>query len=271
MRHVVYDGFQAYRSRLDDYHLIHEFLTELPHLLGVQAVMPPMLIPYYNGVRAQDCGISSFVFLAGGHITLHTFSYREALFADIVSPEQFEAPVFIKTLQEVFPCKVSGHQICDRQHKEIVPVKYNEKTDFGPHLFTRFQASEQMDLDQLFAVFDILPQKIGMTPIMRPYVIRTMTKNGQAILSAMTMIAESHISLHYFEETQVAYFDLFSCSPFDENLVLKELRYFLKDELNCTSCIARGSNYSTQKTRTKTHYTKSRAWSTHIINQGENG
>src|SRR2546429_3479584 len=44
------------------------------------------------------------------------------------------------------------------------------------------------------------PRSIGMTPIMRPYVIRDRAADGRPVLSAMTMIAESHVSLHVFPD-----------------------------------------------------------------------
>ncbi|MBP1766502.1 MAG: hypothetical protein H6P98_617, partial [Candidatus Aminicenantes bacterium] len=84
MYHFLYDAYNGYRSRLDDIMLVHEFLEEVPLKLGVKAVMPPFVLPYYNGVVPEDCGISAFVFLAGGHFTLHTFSYRGAFFVDFL-------------------------------------------------------------------------------------------------------------------------------------------------------------------------------------------
>mgnify|MGYP003353021486 CR=1 FL=1 len=69
MLHCTLDGFGGHRSRFDDIRLVHELLEELPGRLGLQPAMPPMLLPYYNGVEPDDCGISGFVFLAGGHLT----------------------------------------------------------------------------------------------------------------------------------------------------------------------------------------------------------
>ncbi|MCX6561209.1 MAG: hypothetical protein NTZ26_11945 [Candidatus Aminicenantes bacterium] len=76
MYHFTLDAFRGFRSRLDDIHLVHEVLDEIPLRLGLKALMPPFVLPYYNGVIPEDCGISAFVFLAGGHFTIHTFSFR---------------------------------------------------------------------------------------------------------------------------------------------------------------------------------------------------
>src|SRR5438034_6613835 len=82
MLHFTIDGFQGFRSRFDHVPLIQEVLEEVPTQLGLKPVMPAFMLPYYNGVVPEDCGVSAFVFLAGGHFTLHTFSFREAYFAD---------------------------------------------------------------------------------------------------------------------------------------------------------------------------------------------
>ena len=41
--------------------------------------------------------------------------------------------------------------------------------------------------------------------------------------SFVQMITTSHVSLHYYSETDEIYFDLYSCKPFDEKKVLSLL------------------------------------------------
>jgi hypothetical protein len=79
-------------------------------------------------------------------------------------------------------------------------------------------------MDTLFALFDRLPRSIGMTPIMRPYVIRDTLPDGRRVLSALTMIAESHVSLHVYPDDERAYFDIFSCRFFDRDQVVRSWR-----------------------------------------------
>jgi S-adenosylmethionine/arginine decarboxylase-like enzyme len=78
-------------------------------------------------------------------------------------------------------------------------------------------------LDGIFNYFDGLPSKVGMTPIIRPYVI-TSRVDGQAVVSGLTMIAESHIALHVFTKSRKAYFDVFSCTFFDTRKVPREIK-----------------------------------------------
>src|SRR2546428_4918874 len=115
MLHFTIDGFQGFRSRFDHVPLIQEVLEEVPTQLGLKPVMPAFVLPYYNGVVPEDCGVSAFVFLAGGHFTLHTFSFREAYFADLVAPTAFDAGRLRNILEAVFPCAVTPGQTGDRQ------------------------------------------------------------------------------------------------------------------------------------------------------------
>jgi S-adenosylmethionine/arginine decarboxylase-like enzyme len=245
MNHFVRDAFNGYRSRLDDIILVHEVLEEIPLKLGMKPVMPPFILPYYNGVVPEDCGISAFIFLAGGHFTLHTFSFREAYFVDLVSPDPFDSVKLDTLIKEAFPAeRVVSYQL-DRERKETYPAKIeiNEAQDFGPHLFLDFSNyNGPKTLDDLFTVFDSMPFQIGMTPIMRPYAVKNIV-NGEKVTSILTMIAESHISMHYFEESGRAYLDLFSCRFFNYDEVIGKLKQVFQSDVANETLIARGSKY----------------------------
>ncbi|MCK4761181.1 MAG: S-adenosylmethionine decarboxylase [Candidatus Aminicenantes bacterium] len=261
MQHVMFDGFQGLRSRLDDIRLTYEILEELPVSLGLQPVMPPFILPYYNGVVPEDCGISSFVFLAGGHFTLHTFSLREAVFADILSPTPFAEEEFEKSMQLFFPCKNTETRAIQRFSSNTNKEKIDKKGDFGPHLFLDFGVFDgPWDFEELFSLFDRLPASIGMTPIMRPYLIKSRLFDGQPVISVITMIAESHISLHLFPGEKKAFFDLFSCSFFDVDYVIPILLEHFKGVLVNNTLSSRGKNYKSQRTTLSGEITKSRKW-----------
>ena len=245
MNHFVIDAFNGYRSRLDDITLVHEFLEELPLKLGLKTVMPPFILPYYNGVVPEDCGISAFVFLAGGHFTIHTFSFREAYFIDMVAPEPFDANKLENIIRETFPAQKVTSYLLEREKKESYPQKIviNEALDFGPHLFLDFRNyNGPQTMDDLFKLFDTMPFQIGMTPIMRPYVVKN-TIGDEKVTSILTMIAESHISLHYFEKSQRAYLDLFSCRFFNYDEVIGKLKEAFNSDVTNETLISRGSKY----------------------------
>ena len=262
MNHFVLDAFKSYRSRLDDILLIYELLEEIPQKMGLKVVMPPFVLPYYNGVVPEDCGISGFVFLAGGHFTIHTFSYREAYFADLFYPEKFDSRSLEEALKDAFPAEKIESYCAVRGKNEAFPktVKIDESVDFGPHLMIDYEEyTAPVSLDELFDLFDGLPYKIGMTPIMRPYALKSKFQ-GQKVVSVMTMIAESHISLHCFPETGKAYFDIFSCRFFKFEEVAGKIKQGFKALASKEIFISRGSKYRHFRSTSDVQANKSRSW-----------
>lgn len=245
MNHFVMDAFHGYRSRLDDIMLVYEALEEIPQKLGMKAVMPPFILPYYNGVVPEDCGISGFVFLAGGHFTIHTFSFRETYFVDLLAPESFDEAELKKLINTAFPAEKVDSYYLQRDRQESFPAKIeiNKELDFGPHLFMDLKNYDgPKTMDQLFGFFDTMPFEIEMTPIIRPMIVKNWVGDEQ-VTSILTMIAESHISLHYFEKTNRAYFDLFSCRFFDTDKVGAKLKAIIKGDVVNETLISRGSKY----------------------------
>ena len=266
MNHFVMDAFNGYRSRLDDITLVHEFLEELPIKLGLDTVMPPFILPYYNGIVPEDCGISAFVFLAGGHFTIHTFSFREAYFVDLVSPQDFDANKLERIIRETFPAERVSSFILKREEKDTYPeiIAINESLDFGPHLFLDFDNYEgPTSMDELFEVFDTMPFQIGMTPIMRPYAVKNTAGDVKSI-SILTMIAESHISFHYFPESKRAYLDLFSCRFFNYNEVSETLKRVFKSKISNETLMSRGSKYHHLKTGVASQSVNRGSWTENI-------
>ncbi len=255
------DGYKGYRSRFDDLKLIQELLDEFPSLLGLQPVMPSFLLPYYNGIVPEDCGVSAFVFLKGGHMTIHTFSFRESYFADILAPKEFDRERLRSLLASVLPCEETHVDFASRDKGAFPEIEPDPDVDFGPHCLLEIEGYQGPDtLDALFQLFDRLPGDVGMTPIMRPYVVRGSCSENGEILSAMTMIAESHLSLHIFLDQQRAYFDLFSCSFFDHQSVFSRLNALLPGKQNHITLIPRGKNYRHLRAKRVEEQNKSRIW-----------
>lgn len=260
VQHSTLDGFGGHRSRFDDIRLVHELLEELPERLGLRPAMPPMLLPYYNGVEPDDCGVSGFLFLPGGHLTLHTFSFRECYFADLVAPQAFDAGELTRILRTALPARTVDVHTAHRPER-FDEVKVAPDDDFGPHLLVNIEGySGASDMDALFHLFDNLPPRIDMTPIMRPYVLRSQTRDGESILSAMTMIAESHIALHLNEATRQAYFDIFSCKFFDTAAVLGELKSAFPGKSHSVQLISRGCGYRTRRTERGPEHARTKVW-----------
>lgn len=99
-----------------------------------------------------------------------------------------------------------------------------EKTKmFGPHLTLDMYGCDKKKLKDVNFVYNFLnemPEMVGMTKIMPPYVFAySGLKPEDCGVSGIVLIAESHISIHTFQEKGYASFDIFSCKDFDTESV----------------------------------------------------
>ncbi len=249
MKHLMLDGFEGFRSRFDDIRLMHEILQEVPEKLGAEPIMPPFVLPYYDGVDPEDVGLSGMVLLRGGHCTIHTFSYAECYFADIVSPTSSSLEEFKKLMGQALPCASVDLEFVERAQELRTTKPAHPNDDFGPHYTLNLQGYKgPRSLDGVFDLLDSLPAMVSMTPIMRPIVLRDRMADGSEVLSGMTMIAESHMALHVFPERALAYFDLFSCRFFDSEEVGRQIRALLPADQICEHLSVRGRSFERRRT-----------------------
>jgi S-adenosylmethionine decarboxylase len=94
-----------------------------------------------------------------------------------------------------------------------------EKNIFGPHLTLDLIGCEKellQDYNLHFELLRELPEMIGMTPITQPYVFpySGLVPEDRGI-TGIVIIAESHLSIHSFEDKGYTFVDMFSCKPFD--------------------------------------------------------
>jgi len=102
-----------------------------------------------------------------------------------------------------------------------------KKEDFGPHLMLDLRQCNEgtlKDYNLIFRVLHDLPEKIGMTKITQPYVFpySGLVPEDKGITGTV-IIAESHISIHTFQEKDYCFIDVFSCKNFDVNFAAEYL------------------------------------------------
>ena len=98
---------------------------------------------------------------------------------------------------------------------------------FGPHLMLDLRQCNQEKLKDYNLVFNVLqnlPGEIGMTKITQPYVFpySGLVPEDRGITGTV-IIAESHISIHTFQEKDYCFVDVFSCKNFDVDLAAEYL------------------------------------------------
>ena len=71
-----------------------------------------------------------------------------------------------------------------------------------------------------FNYLKTLPEMIDMTPITQPYVFpySGLVPEDKGI-TGIVIIAESHLSIHSFQEKEYTFIDIFSCKDFDGNYI----------------------------------------------------
>ena len=78
-------------------------------------------------------------------------------------------------------------------------------------------------------VFEEISQAINVTAVLPPVIYQFPKKSGlpkniSGGLTAFCIIAESHLAIHTWPESNYFAFDLFSCKNFDEKIVIQVLK-----------------------------------------------
>ena len=117
--------------------------------------------------------------------------------------------------------------------------------EFGQHLTidaSKCDIKKLMDYSLVYDILNKLPEKLGMTKMMLPHVVKWLDA-GATIdgISGFVMIAESHISIHTFPEKKYAFIDIFSCKQFDAEGAVQLLINAFMAKKHTTKTIIRGT------------------------------
>lgn len=100
-------------------------------------------------------------------------------------------------------------------------------SEFGPHLMLDCRGCNEKigDLDFVWNFLNDLPERVGMTKIIQPYVFpySGLIPEDKGI-TGVVVIAESHITFHSFTDKDYFFFDIFSCKHFDVEIVVDYIR-----------------------------------------------
>ena len=118
---------------------------------------------------------------------------------------------------------------------------------FGPHITIDLKGCPKEILANYDFHFDFLkgiPEMIGMTPITQPYVFpySGLVPEDKGI-TGILIIAESHISVHSFEEKGYCFIDIFSCKPFDYDFAIAKTIELFRPESHEINVVQRGKDF----------------------------
>lgn len=214
MIHVLVDSYGCSTDRIDNLMDVYEVLNKTINTMRLQPIMPPQLVPYYYCEKLEDVGISAFVLLKGGHLTIHTFPQLGCYFLDLLYDGYASADTLEKLLRKEFPCDAFFIKRIDREEFDKNDMGMYDIADFGPHYMIRTVLNHVPTVDELMTKLDKLPYDVAMHPITRPCVLKDKVDDPD-YLSGIVLIAESHIAMHYNYKTGELLMDIFSCKSIE--------------------------------------------------------
>lgn len=264
MLHIMIDAYGSDSPKLDNLKSVYDTIVKVTNYVGVKTIMPPSLIPYYYGSVKEDDGISAFVLLKGGHFTIHTFPQRECYFVDMLYDGFVNETKLLEILRTELPYEHDIVHALDRRFEvmEQLTPNIDEDRDFGPHYLMHNLESVELDMDKIYHFLDVLPVLINMDPISRPTVI-TDKVDSPEIISGLTVIAQSHIALHYYKNEKRFWLDIFSCSFIECDNIIRTV-----EELLGVKCewrlISRGSKHVDKLTERDEYISRFNSWQENI-------
>jgi S-adenosylmethionine decarboxylase len=122
-----------------------------------------------------------------------------------------------------------------------------KQNSFGPHLTLDLTGCPKEILENYelhFNYLKILPEMIGMTPIIQPYVFpySGLVPEDRGI-TGIVIIAESHLSVHSFQEKNYTFIDIFSCKDFDIRRAIEYTIDIFKPMAFTQNIVQRGTDF----------------------------
>lgn len=213
MKHLIFDCKinKKYKRALQDLEYIFYGLQQICYDSKMQKISHPILRPYYE-CDELDSGVSSIMFLKdGGHITFHSFVKRNCYYMDIITNK--DETLVKECVKRVFPY-IEEESNVRVMNKSDTNEKFDKNIHFGPHIVC--ELSTELNMEKIFKLLPKIVVEIGMNPILQPMVMEV-----DNYIDGIIIIAESHISIHYNKDTKIAYIDIFSCMPFNYDLIDK--------------------------------------------------
>lgn len=121
------------------------------------------------------------------------------------------------------------------------------KNTFGPHVTIDLIGCPKeilSDYELHFNYLKMLPSLIQMTPITQPYVFpySGLVPEDKGI-TGIVIIAESHLSIHSFEDKGYSFIDIFSCKGFDVDKAIEITLSTFKPQTYELNIVERGKDF----------------------------
>ena len=126
--------------------------------------------------------------------------------------------------------------------------------EYGKHLLLEIITKDGKDLASVAKMkkfFEEIISRVGFTVVVKPefYKFKPRIKVDLSGVTGMCVVSESHISIHTWPETNYFAFDIFSCSDFDEDLVIEIIGELFDVDKMYLQIIGRGMKINFKKGR----------------------
>lgn len=210
--HMCVDGYASDILSLRDESLLREYFST------VNTAAFRHILYYPDDQHIDMEGVTGCLLAPGMHATVHTYTNdkKKCFFLDFFNFEEKFRPA-LSTLDTAYKTKYSlQHTLVRSQLEYAHGVEHaNNPRIYGPHLMAEGQLSGAASLqdikDTIIHYLEEIPAQIDMHPLTEVF-----HTESDTWISALRVIAESHISLHYHIPSQSLFVDIFSCKPFDK-------------------------------------------------------
>jgi S-adenosylmethionine/arginine decarboxylase-like enzyme len=256
MTHFMLDAYGVKATiKLNQTHFINAILNVILLDLNLKPISPAFLLPYDYGLVPLDEGLSSYIFLQGGHLTIHTFPLRGCYFVDLFTPITIDQKKLIATFQKYLPFAIKPSRSFMSLRQPATDEKFDPQDVFGPHVLATFTPKQPLTLLDTNQLLEGLIRDIGMTAITRSFSLYDNYQDPK-YLSGIVMIAESHLSVHQNLKTGEVFFDIFSCKMFDYGSLKTRLGERF-GKVHSFQVIARGEKHDPRSAQRKSKATLS--------------
>ena len=111
--HLMLDLHKCNKEKMTDFNLISSLLKDLPEKVGMTRISEPNVMEYTDQ-WATTPGITGFVVLAAGNISLHTFPDDNYVFMDIFSCRHFDYEAVKQYIIDLFECESPISHLVER-------------------------------------------------------------------------------------------------------------------------------------------------------------
>lgn len=209
--HLCIDGYDADIVALRNEDLLSSYFKKI----DVSAHTHILYFPddSHKGME----GVTGCLLAPGLHTTVHTYTnaQKKCYFLDFFGFEENDHRKYLLDLKKSYEGTYQMEHEITRSLQDIpygVPSASNIRV-YGPHLMAEFTIAEggkEEIAAEIKKFLQDLPEVIDMHTLTEVFQVES-----EEWVSALRVIAESHISIHYHPATHVLFLDIFSCKPFE--------------------------------------------------------